>query len=58
MDGFINPDIVHEARRLLDDDQYRETMITHNYELAKRYYSYPILRYGLQTLISNIKYQL
>ncbi len=58
MDGFINPDIVHEARRLLDDDQYRETMITHNYELAKRFYSYPILRYGLQTLISNIKYQL
>ncbi len=55
MNGFINQHIVEEARRLLDDHEYRRQMTEHNYELARRYYGYPVLRYGLQTLINNIK---
>ncbi len=58
MEGFINKAIVKEAGRLLEDDDYRHRMVEHNYNQAKRYYSYPILRYGLQTLISNIKNQM
>ena len=55
MNGFVNQQIVEEARRLLEDQEYRHQMIEHNYELARRYYGYPVLRYGLQTLINNIK---
>ncbi len=55
MNGFINQHIVEEAKRLLDDEEYRREMTEHNYELARRYYGYPVLRYGLQTLINNIK---
>ncbi len=55
MKGFISQNIVEEARRLLDDEGYRKEMTDHNYELARRYYGYPVLRYGLQTLINNIK---
>ena len=55
MHGFVSNDVVHEARRLLDDEEYRQAMLEHNYQLAMRYYSYPVLRYGLSTLIGNIK---
>lgn len=56
MDGFVNRQIVTEARHLLDDDKYRKQMVNHNYDLAKKYYGYPILHYCLKTLISNIKF--
>jgi len=56
MDGFINRKIITEARRLLDDDDYRIKMVNHNYNLAKKYYGYPILHYCLQTLVNNIKF--
>ncbi|NOQ45139.1 MAG: glycosyltransferase [Desulfobulbaceae bacterium] len=56
MEGFVNRQIVTEARRLLDDYEYRTKMVEHNYKLAKKYYGYPILHYCLQTLISNIKF--
>ncbi|HFQ89142.1 MAG TPA: glycosyltransferase [Desulfobulbus sp.] len=55
MDGFVNRRIVAAARRLLDDADYRQQMVNHNYEQARRYYGYPILHYCLRTMISNIK---
>jgi len=58
MDGFINNQVVGEVRRVLDDEEYRQEMVVHNYNLASRYYGYPILRYGLRTLLNNIKNQM
>ncbi len=58
MDGFINKAIVKEARKLLDDEDYKRDIVEHNYKQAKRYYSYPVLQYGLRMLLSNIKYQM
>jgi len=55
MNGFVSRDIVVQARRLLDNPDYRHEMVRHNYELARKYYSYPVLRQGLITLINNIK---
>lgn len=55
MDGFINRRAVREVARLLDDQDYRRELVDHNYEIARRYYSYEVLRYGLQTLIRNIQ---
>ncbi|MDJ0872169.1 MAG: glycosyltransferase family 4 protein [Gammaproteobacteria bacterium] len=55
MDGFVDRAVVQEVRRILTDDGYRHALVEHNYEVARKYYSYPVLRYCLQRLISNIK---
>jgi len=54
IDGFINRRTVRKVRCLLDDEDYRTQLVNHNYEVARKYYSYRVLRYGLQTLIRNI----
>lgn len=58
MDGIVTNKVVKEVSRLLDDEEYRGQMVEHNFGVAGRYYGYHILRYGLQTLISNIKNQM
>jgi mannosylglucosylglycerate synthase len=55
MESFIDRAIVEEVRRILDDPEYRNGMVAHNYAVAKQYYSYSVLRYSLQTLLSNIE---
>ncbi len=55
MDGFVDRAVVQEVRRLLADDDYRHELVEHNYEVARKYYSFPVLRYCLQRLISNIE---
>lgn len=56
MNGFVDRHTVAEAQRLLNDQEYRDTMVEHNFKLAGKYYGYPVLRYCLQVLINNIKY--
>ncbi len=56
MDGFVNRSVVAEAARLLDDVKYCREMVEYNYELARKYYGYPILRYCLHILLNNIAY--
>ena len=55
MRGFIDRKVVTEVQRLLDDPAYRSELVDHNYQVATKYYSYRVLRYGLQTLIRNIR---
>jgi glycosyltransferase involved in cell wall biosynthesis len=54
MDGFVNRQMIKEVHRILEDQSYREQLIEHNYEVAKRYYGYPVLRHGLRSLFENI----
>ncbi len=54
MEGFVTGRIVNEVRRLLEDADYRRSVVEHNYRLAVRFYSYSVLRRGLRTLITNI----
>ncbi len=54
MDGFVDRQVVDEVRRILDDPRYRQEMVDHNFALAREYYGYPVLRYGLRTLLGNI----
>jgi glycosyltransferase involved in cell wall biosynthesis len=54
INGFIDRKVVNQVRRLLDDPGYREEITSLNYAIAEQYYSYNVLRYGLQTLIKNI----
>ena len=54
MDGFLTNSVIDEVRELLENPVYREEVMSHNYEVAKRFYSYAVLRRSLRTLITNI----
>ncbi len=54
MDGFVDRDVVEEVRHILDDADYRARITEHNYRIAEKYYSFPVLRYSLQKLIANV----
>ena len=53
MDGFITRDVVDHVRRVLDEEEYRNNMVNHNYELCKAFFSYSVLRRKLRALITN-----
>lgn len=54
LDGFVTKDVVAMVRRILDDPAYRDSVCDHNFRVAKRYYSYSVLRRSLRTLITNL----
>lgn len=54
MDGFLTRGVMEQVRHLLDDEAYRFETMEHNYQMAKRFYSYSVLRRSLRTLITNI----
>ena len=53
MDGFLTKKTVQKVRVILESPEKREEMVNHNYEVATRYYSYSVLRKGLNSLIIN-----
>jgi len=50
-DEFIGEDTVAAARRALTDKAFVEEMVSHNFELGKRYYSFHILESRLPAVI-------
>lgn len=54
MSGFLTKRTVEEVRRLLEDEQYRNETLEHNFHIARRWYSYAVLRRSLRTLVTNI----
>lgn len=54
MDGYLTRQVVDEVRRLLEEPDYRTQTVEHNYAVARRFFSYPLLRRRLRTLITNI----
>jgi glycosyltransferase involved in cell wall biosynthesis len=54
MDGYMTRKVVEDVRRVLEDAAYRQEMVEHNYEMAKRFFSYSVLRRNMRTLITNI----
>ena len=55
MDGFITTSVVEEVRRLLEDQIYRKHVVDHNFDLARRYYSYDVLRNSLHALVTHVR---
>ncbi len=53
MDGFLTKSVAQQVRRVIDDEQYRQEMVDHNYELAKNFFSYSVLRRKLRAIICN-----
>jgi len=55
IDGFIDRQVVKESRRILEDAGHRQALVEHNYAIARRYFSYKVLRDSLRLLINNIR---
>lgn len=54
MDGIVTNKVVEEVRRLIEDAAYREEITDHNYRVARKFYSYSVLRRSLRTLITSL----
>ena len=54
MDGFVTSRLVKQVRRAVEDPEYRKEMVDHNYKIARRFYSYTVLRRHLRTLINSL----
>jgi len=54
MEGFLTQRNVEEVRRYLEDAEFRRECTKHNYNVAKRFYSYSVLRRSLRHLITAI----
>ncbi len=55
IEGYLTTEIVDEVRRTIEDKDYRQSMVDHNYRIALRHYSYAVLRTALRTLITNVR---
>lgn len=54
MDNIVTNKVVHEVRRVLEDKAYCREMVEHNYRVARRHYSYTVLRRSLRTLMTSL----
>lgn len=52
-DDYITDETVEMTRKVLADKEFEIQMCKHNYELAKRYYSFEVLRNKLKMLLDN-----
>jgi len=53
IDGYVSDEAVRKTRKVLTDSEFRNKMVKHNYETAKKYYSYSILYNKLKNLIKD-----
>ncbi len=54
VDVFPTWDVLDKVRRVINDPAYRRKMVDHNYELAKTFFSYSVLRRKLRALLANV----
>lgn len=55
MDSILTNRLAQDVKHILENEVYRREVVEHNYELAKRFYSYSVLKQKLSTMIINIK---
>jgi mannosylglucosylglycerate synthase len=52
-DGYISDDTLHQAHQVLQDSGFAEEMAEHNFQLARKHYSYSMLERRMQTLFAD-----
>jgi len=55
MDGYISQKVLDQTREVLINEELRNEMVSHNFELGKKYFSYQVLRHKLHNVIANLK---
>ena len=53
MDGYLTKKVIQSVKEVLESTEKRKKMVEHNYEIARRHYSYQFLRRWLNTLMIN-----
>jgi glycosyltransferase involved in cell wall biosynthesis len=53
MDGFLTKAVAQKVQRVIEDEEYRNTMVDQNYELATKFFSYAVLLRKLRAIICN-----
>ena len=53
IDGYVSDEAVRKTRKVLTNPGLKKNMVTHNYETARKYYSYSILAKKLNNIISD-----
>jgi glycosyltransferase involved in cell wall biosynthesis len=53
MDGYLTPEVVSEARRILNGGDERYVAPERNYALARRHFSYRLLRQRLRSILAD-----
>ncbi len=48
IDGYVTDKAVEQTKAVLDNPQLRQEMVDHDYELAKKYFSYTVLQQSLR----------
>jgi hypothetical protein len=53
MDGYLNQGVIDEIDSLLDDPQRRAAAAEHNFQIAKRYFSFEYAKQKIRSLLSD-----
>lgn len=53
MNGYLTRDVIAQVDKVIRDDDYRRSMVDHNFELGTAFFSYTVLRRKLRALITN-----
>ncbi|MBW2468249.1 MAG: glycosyltransferase family 4 protein [Deltaproteobacteria bacterium] len=53
IDGYVTDEAVRKTRKVLTNPDLRKKMVTHNYQTAKKYYSYTVLAKKLGHLLAD-----
>ena len=53
IDGYVTDEAVRKAQKVLTNPDLRKKMVTHNYETARKYYSYSVLEKKLKNIITD-----
>ena len=54
MDGFVSSSVADQVRKVLHNESFRNEMVDHNYEVARQFYSYSVVRSTLRAFISSL----
>jgi len=54
MDGHLTGQVVADVKRIINDKNRREKMVTGNYRIAREHYSFTLLHHKFASLISNL----
>ena len=53
MDGYVTRGVIERVKQVLDNPWYRDQMVETNFHIAKKFYSFAVLRRKLRSLITN-----
>jgi len=54
MDGFVTPALAEKVGEILENETVRNEVVEHNFEVARHFFSYSVVRRNLRALISSL----